>query len=209
MTNRPARIVVLISGAGSIMKSLVEAADAPDYGARVAAVISDRPLADGLVAAAAAGVPTAVVAPADFADRATWDEALARTVSTFEPDLVVCAGFMRLLGAPMLTQFAGRIVNAHPALLPAFPGAHAVRDALAEGVKVTGCTVMLVDEGVDSGPILAQEAVTVREDDTEASLHERIKAVERRVVVDTVGVMVRHGWTVDGRVARLTTTERN
>ncbi len=99
------------------MKSLVEAADAPDYGARVAAVISDRPLADGLVAAAAAGVPTAVVAPADFADRATWDEALARTVSTFEPDLVVCAGFMRLLGAPMLTQFAGRIVNAHPAIV--------------------------------------------------------------------------------------------
>lgn len=209
MTNRPARIVVLISGAGSIMRSVLEAADDPAFGARVAAVIADRPHAEGLTTAADAGIPTAVVAPADFADRATWDEALARTVSAFEPDLVLCAGFMRLLGEPMLTQFAGRIVNTHPALLPAFPGAHAVRDALAAGVKVTGCTVMLVDEGVDSGPILAQEAVAVREDDTEATLHERIKAVERDVVVSTVGAMVRTGWTVDGRVTRLGSTERN
>ncbi len=191
------------------MSAILEAADGADLGARVAAVVADRPAATGLEIAAAAGVPTAVVAPADFADRATWDVALARTIAAFEPDLVVCAGFMRLLGAPVLEAFAGRIVNTHPALLPAFPGAHAVRDALAAGVKVTGCTVMLVDEGVDTGPILAQQAVEVREDDTEASLHERIKAVERELVVTTVGTMVRAGWSVDGRATRLGTQERN
>jgi phosphoribosylglycinamide formyltransferase-1 len=147
------------------------------------------------------------VSPGDFQDRATWDSAVARTAAAFTPDLVVCAGFMRLLGDPVLRAFPGHIVNTHPALLPAFPGPHAVKEALAAGVKVTGCTVMIVDEGVDTGPILAQRAVVVREDDTETSLHERIKAAERELVVDTIGTMVRSGWTIEGKIARVGTTE--
>jgi len=185
------------------MMALAQACQAADYGARIVAVISDRADAAGLMYATQQGIATAVVAPGDFPDRATWDEGLARTVATFDPDLVVCAGFMRLIGAPLLGAYAGRIVNTHPALLPSFPGAHGVRDALAAGVKITGCSVMLVDEGVDTGVLLAQEAVRVREDDTETTLHERIKVVERDLVVRTVGVMVRHGWTVEGRHTRL------
>ena len=187
------------------MTALAQACEDPAYGARIVAVISDRADAGGLAIATQAGLPTAVVSPHDFPDRATWDEALARTVEMFEPDLVVCAGFMRLIGSPLLSAQAGRIVNTHPALLPSFPGAHGVRDALAAGVKVTGCSVMLVDEGVDTGPLLAQVPVEVREDDTEATLHERIKVVERDLVVTTIGTMVRYGWTVDGRRTRLGT----
>jgi phosphoribosylglycinamide formyltransferase 1 len=207
VTNRTARIVVLISGAGSIMEALASACKDPEYRATIAAVIADRADALGLEVAANAGIPTAVVSPSEFPDRVTWDAAVARTASAFNPDLVMCAGFMRLLGEPVLRAFPGRIVNTHPALLPAFPGAHAVRDALAGGVKITGCTVMIVDEGVDTGPILAQRPVDVREDDTEATLHERIKAVERELVVDTIGTMVRSGWTIEGRIARMGTTE--
>jgi len=203
VTNRPARLVVLISGAGSIMAALAQAAHDASFGATVAAVVSDTPDAGGLKVAAEAGIPTAVVALADFPDRLTWDRALARTIGAFDPDLVVCAGFMKLLGEPMLAAYAGRIVNTHPALLPAFPGARAVEDALAAGVKVTGCTVMLVDEGVDTGPILAQSAVEVRDDDSCESLHERIKDVERELVVSTVGTMMRAGWSVNGRVTTL------
>lgn len=197
------RIVVLISGGGSIMAALVEAARLQSYGGQVVAVISDRPEAGGLALAQDAGIPTAVVSLADFPDRETWDEAVAKTIATFTPDLVVLAGFMRILGAPSLDRFGGRIVNTHPALLPSFPGAHGVRDALQAGVKVTGCSVILVDAGVDTGPILAQEALVVRDNDTEATLHERIKDVERRLVVETVGRMVRYGWDVSGRVARI------
>ena len=175
----------------------------------MAAVVADRADAAGLVLAADAGIPTAVVSPGDFPDRLTWDTAVARTAAAFEPDLIVCAGFMRLLGEPVLTSYPGRIINTHPALLPAFPGAKAVRDALAAGVKLTGCTVMLVDEGVDTGPILAQRAVEVREDDTEDTLHERIKAVERELVVATIGTMVRSGWTIDGRTTRMGTQGRD
>lgn len=205
MTNRPARLVVLISGAGSIMAALASACEDASYGATVAAVIADRPGAAGLATAADAGIPTAIVSPSDFPDRATWDAAIARTAAAFDPDLIVCAGFMRLLGEPVLAAFPGRIVNTHPALLPAFAGAHAVRDALAAGVKVTGCTVMFVDEGVDTGPIVAQRAVEVREDDNEGTLQERIKGVERELVVATIGTMVRSGWTVDGRTIRMGT----
>ena len=207
MTNRTARIVVLISGAGSIMAALASACEDPEYRATIAAVIADRADAGGLAVAANAGIPTAIVSPGDFPDRATWDSAVARAAAAFKPDLVVCAGFMRLLGDPVLRAFPGHIVNTHPALLPAFPGAHAVREALAAGVKVTGCTVMIVDEGVDTGPILAQRAVVVREDDTEASLHERIKTAERELVVDTIGTMVRSGWTIEGKIARVGTLE--
>lgn len=209
MTNRTARLVVLISGAGSIMAALASACGDARYGATVAAVVADRADAAGLVLAADAGIPTAVVSPGDFPDRLTWDTAVARTAAAFEPDLIVCAGFMRLLGEPVLTSYPGRIINTHPALLPAFPGAKAVRDALAAGVKLTGCTVMLVDEGVDTGPILAQRAVEVREDDTEDTLHERIKAVERELVVATIGTMVRSGWTIDGRTTRMGTQGRD
>lgn len=207
MTNRLARIVVLISGAGSIMAALASACEDPEYRVTIAAVVADRADAPGLEWASQAGIPTAIVSPGDFPNRPTWDAAIARTVTAFDPDLVVCAGFMRLLGEPVLRAFPGHIVNTHPALLPAFPGAHAVKDALAAGVKVTGCTVMIVDEGVDTGPIVAQRAVAVREDDTEASLHERIKAAEKELVVDTVGAMLRWGWTIEGTIATLGTTE--
>ncbi|WNM25989.1 phosphoribosylglycinamide formyltransferase [Demequina capsici] len=199
----PQRLVVLVSGTGSVMQALLDAVADEAFGARVAAVVSDRAEVGALAIAEEARIPTAVVRPGDFPDRRTWDEALARTIASFDPDLLVCAGFMRLLGAPVLSRWPGRIVNTHPALLPSYPGAHAVRDALAGGAKVTGCTVMLVDEGVDTGPILAQAAVDVRDNDTEESLHTRIKAIERGLVVNTVGRMVRDGWTLNGRVATL------
>lgn len=205
MTNRnlDKRLVVLISGAGSTMQAVLEAQRAGGYGASVVAVISDRPDARGIDIARAAGIPVEVVKLADFADRGAWDAALAERIAAHEPDLVLCAGFMRLLGQACLTQFGGRIVNTHPALLPSYPGAHGVRDALADGAKVTGCTVMLVDEGVDTGPIVAQAAVEVWDDDTETSLHERIKSVERGLFADTVGRMAREGWSVQGRVVTI------
>jgi phosphoribosylglycinamide formyltransferase 1 len=169
----------------------------------VVAVVSDRAGVGALDRATAAGVSTAVVRPGDHPDREEWDAALAATVAGTEPDLVVSAGFARLLGPAFLAVFGGRTINTHPALLPAFPGAHPVRDTVAYGVKVTGATVHLVDAGVDTGPVLAQEAVTVDPDDTEDTLHERIKVVERRVLVETVAALVRHGATVTGRGVRM------
>ena len=189
------------------MKAILDATGAPEYRARIAAVISDRDSAAGLDIAKTAGIPTAVVRFADFPDRSVWDEAIARTIASFEPDLVVLAGFMRILGEPSLTRFDGHIINTHPALLPSYPGAHGVRDALAGGAKVTGCTVIIVDTGVDSGPIVAQASVAVEDNDTEESLHERIKVVERELVVNTVGRMVREGWSVDGRAVRFGSKE--
>jgi phosphoribosylglycinamide formyltransferase-1 len=193
------RVVVLLSGSGTLLQSLLDATREGAPGFAVAAVVADRDDAYGLVRARAAGLPTAVVRPADFPDRETWDVALERAVRTFRPDLVVMAGFMRIVGAPLLTRLGGRIVNTHPALLPAFPGAHAVRDALEHGVKVSGCSVIIVDAGTDTGPIVAQRAVDVLDGDDEAALHERIKVVERELLVDVVGRMCRHGWTVDDR----------
>lgn len=198
-----ARVVVLVSGTGTNLAALLAAHAEPAYGARVVGVVSDRPDAGGLEVARAAGVPTVVVAPVDFPDRPEWDRGLAQAVAVFDPALVVTAGFMRILGSAFLGRFADRVVNTHPALLPAFPGAHAVRDALAHGAKVTGCTVHVVDAGVDSGPIIAQRAVEVRDDDDEASLHERIKTVERELVVDVVGRIARGGLAVEGRRVRL------
>jgi len=203
VTNEPAAIVVMISGAGTTLAALLDAASDPAYGARVIGVVSDRPGVAGLDIAAAAGVPTAVVALTDFPSRDLWDAAVVRTLAAFGPDLVVLAGFMKILGAPSLERFSGRIVNTHPALLPAYPGAHGVRDALEGGAKITGCTVMIVDAGIDTGPIVAQAAVEIRDNDTEDSLHERIKVVERALVADTVGRMARAGWNVTGRVVRL------
>ncbi|WP_456824839.1 phosphoribosylglycinamide formyltransferase [Cellulomonas sp. P5_E12] len=200
-TRSAGRLVVLVSGTGSNLAALLAAHDDPAYGARVVAVVADRSGIRALDIARDAGIPTAVVSLKDFDDRAAWDAAVTETVAVFSPDLVVLAGFMRLFGATFLGRFGGRIVNTHPALLPSFPGAHGVRDALAYGVKVTGCTVMVVDEGVDTGPILAQATVTVEPDDDEATLHERIKAVERTLLVDWVGRIARDGLRVEGRRA--------
>lgn len=192
----PARIVVLVSGAGSNLQALL---DADQHAYSIVGVVADRPDAQGLVRAQARDIPTLVVDPRDFPDRSAWDVALAHGIADWTPDWIVCAGFMRILGSATLEAFPMRIVNTHPALLPAFPGAHGVRDALDYGVDITGCTVHLVDAGVDTGPILAQAAVPVAADDDEASLHERIKSVERRLLVDIVTRLCSEGCTVDGR----------
>ncbi len=197
------RIVVLASGGGSNLAALLAAHDDPAFGARVVGVLSDKPGAGALELARAAGVPVAVVTPADFEDRAAWNRGLAEAVAVFQPGLVVLAGFMRVLAPSFVSSFAGRIVNTHPALLPSFPGAHGVRDALAYGVRVSGCTVHVVDEGVDTGPILAQAAVPVDDGDDEASLHERIKVAERVLLVETVGRIARSGLRVEGRRAMI------
>jgi phosphoribosylglycinamide formyltransferase-1 len=194
---------VLVSGTGTLLQALLDAAADPATPFRIAGVVSDRPDAGGLDRARAAGVPTAVVAPKDFPDRAAWDAGVARAVRVFSPALVVLAGFMRILGATYLAEFGDRTVNTHPALLPSFPGAHGVRDALDHGVKVTGTSVILVDEGTDTGPIVAQRAVEVRDDDDEVTLHERIKVVERELLVDVVSRMAARGWQVNDRKVRL------
>jgi len=194
------RVVVLVSGSGTLLQALL---DARVGGWSVAGVVSDRSDAHGLRRARTAGVPTAVVEPKDFPDRGAWDVAVTKAVQVFSPDLVVLAGFMKILGDPFLLAFGGRTVNTHPALLPSFPGAHGVRDALAHGVKVTGSTVIIVDAGVDTGPIIDQRVVPVEDGDDEASLHERIKAVERELLVEVVDRMLTAGWHVDGRRVRI------
>ena len=195
--------MVLVSGEGTNLQALIDACRDEAYGARVVAVGADRAGINALVRAERAGLPAFVVRLADYPDREEWDAALARTCAGYQPDLIVLAGFMKLVGKPFLDSFGGRCVNTHPALLLSFPGAHAVREALAYGVKVTGCTVFMVDEGVDSGPILAQAPVPVANDDDEAALHERIKVTERALLVGTVGRMVREGWSVQGRKVRI------
>jgi len=197
----PARLVVLASGTGSLLGALLEAA-AGDYPGRVVAVGGDR-ACPALEVAAAASIPFFRVRLGDHADRAAWDTALTEAVAQHEPDLVVSAGFMKILGPQFLSRFDGRVVNTHPALLPAFPGARAVPDAIDYGVRVTGCTVHLVDSGMDTGPILAQEAVAVYEDDTAETLHERIKDVERRLLVDVLAALATRGVTWTGRKAIL------
>jgi formyltetrahydrofolate-dependent phosphoribosylglycinamide formyltransferase len=188
-----------VSGSGTLLQALIDATAESDYPVRVVAVGADRLGIEGLARAERANIPNFVVRLSDHADRAGWDAALTSAVDAYRPDLVVSAGFMKILGPTFLAGFGGRILNTHPALLPAFPGAHPVADTLAHGVRVTGATVHLVDAGVDTGPILAQQAVSVEVDDTEAELHERIKVVERRLFVDTVGRLARDGWTVNGR----------
>jgi phosphoribosylglycinamide formyltransferase-1 len=180
-----ARVVVLLSGTGSLCAALLDAAADPAYPARVVAVGADRDAA-GLQHARRRGLPTFICALRDHPDRAAWDRALAAEIGAHEPDLVVSAGFMKIVGPAVLDAFGGRLINTHPALLPAFPGAHAVRDALAAGVPVTGSTVHLVDAGVDTGPVLDQREVRVEPGDDEASLHERVKTVERELLVETV-----------------------
>lgn len=197
----PARLVVLASGTGSLLESLLAAA-VDDYPARVVAVGTDRDCR-ALEVAASASIPGYTVRLGDYRDRAAWDAAVTEATAQHQPDLVVSAGFMKILGAQFLSRFLGRVVNTHPALLPAFPGAHAVPDALAYGVRVTGCTVHLVDAGVDTGPILAQEAIPVLDDDDESSLHERIKVVERRLLVDVLAAMATRGVIWTGRKAAM------
>ncbi|HEV7423477.1 MAG TPA: phosphoribosylglycinamide formyltransferase [Mycobacterium sp.] len=197
----PARLVVLASGTGSLLESLLDAATG-DYPARVVAVGTDR-ACRALDVAAAASVPGYTVRLGDHPDRAAWDDAITAATAAHQPDLVVSAGFMKILGPRFLSRFLGRVVNTHPALLPAFAGAHAVSEALSYGVRITGCTVHLVDEGMDTGPILAQEAVPVLDGDDEASLHERIKVVERRLLVDVLAAMATRGVTWTGRKAAM------
>jgi phosphoribosylglycinamide formyltransferase-1 len=189
-----ARVAVLLSGTGSLCAALLAATDDPAYPATVVAVGSDRD-ATGLEHARRRGLPTFVCALGEHPDRNAWDRALAAELAAVEPDLVVSAGFMRIVGPAVLDAFGGRLINTHPALLPAFPGAHAVRDALAAGVTVTGATVHVVDAGVDTGPVLAQREVAVLPGDDEASLHERIKDVERELLVQTVAEFVTAGQT--------------
>ncbi|WP_204076113.1 phosphoribosylglycinamide formyltransferase [Planotetraspora phitsanulokensis] len=195
------RLVVLVSGSGTNLQALLDASADEAFGARVVAVGADRDGIEGLSRAERSGVPTFVQKVGDHATRDKWDEALTAQIAEYKPDLVVSAGFMKILGPRVLGSFP--VVNTHPALLPAFPGAHAVHEALAYGVRLTGCTVHLVDAGVDTGPVIAQEAVAVRDGDDEESLHERIKTAERRLLVEIVGRMARDGWTVSGRTVRL------
>lgn len=179
-------IVVLASGTGSLCQALFDAIAAGRLDARVAAVVSDRRGAEVLRRAERVGVP-AVAHPLERgADRESWDADLAAMVDRYAPDLVVSAGFMKLLGSPFLARFGGRTINTHPSLLPSFPGMHAVRDAIDAGVKVAGASVFVVDEGIDTGRLLLQGAVDVLQGDDVDSLHERIKVVERRLVVEAV-----------------------
>ncbi len=200
MADRAAtRIVVLVSGTGSNLQALLDASSDPEYGAEVVAVGSDR---NGTLAekrAAAAGVPTFVLSVGDFESRESWDAELAEVVAGYDPALVVLAGFMKLVGPAFLARFGGQTLNTHPALLPSFPGMHGARDALDYGVTVTGCTLFVVDEGVDTGVIVAQAAVPVLAADDESTLHERIKSAERELLVEHVGRMARDGWSINGR----------
>ncbi|MER7838822.1 phosphoribosylglycinamide formyltransferase [Streptomyces sp. NPDC096040] len=196
------RLVVLVSGSGTNLQALLDAiaeSGVEAYGAEVVAVGADRDGIEGLARAERAGIATFVTRVKDFGTRQEWDRALTEAVAAHEPDLVVSAGFMKILGKEFLARFGGRTVNTHPALLPSFAGAHGVRDALAYGVKVTGCTVHFVDDGVDTGPIIAQGVVEVRDEDDESALHERIKEVERSLLVEVVGRIARNGHRIEGR----------
>ncbi|WP_346843569.1 phosphoribosylglycinamide formyltransferase [uncultured Rothia sp.] len=179
------RIVVMVSGSGTNLQSILDAVAAGQLEVEVAAVGADKPCV-GIERAERAGIETFLVEPADFETRAEWNRYLEKTVASFSPDFVIFAGFMRIVDADFVQQFENRIINTHPALLPSFPGAHGVRDALDHGVKITGLTVHFVDSGVDTGPILAQAAVSVLPEDTEETLHERIKVEERKLLVQTI-----------------------
>jgi phosphoribosylglycinamide formyltransferase 1 len=196
---RVARLVVLISGSGTLLQALIDACADPAYGAEVVAVGSDRADIEGLERAVRANIPTFVESLKDHATRADWDRALTADVAAYQPDLVISAGFMKLVGPEFLARFQGRMINTHPALLPSFPGVHGPRDALAYGVKITGATVFLVDSGVDSGVILDQRAVPVADNDTVETLHERIKVVEREMLVAITHQLATRSWRVVDR----------
>ncbi|MDN5794534.1 MAG: phosphoribosylglycinamide formyltransferase [Intrasporangium sp.] len=199
----PVDVVVLVSGSGTLLQALLDASQDSTYGVRVVAVGADRDGIAGLERAQRAGVPTFVCRVKDHASRDEWDLALTERTAAHDPRIVVSAGFLKLVGARFLERFAGRYLNSHNALLPAFPGIHGPRDALEYGVKITGATLFVVDAGVDTGAIVAQCAVPVLDDDTEESLTERIKASERPQLVEWVGRMAREGFTVEGRRVRV------
>jgi phosphoribosylglycinamide formyltransferase-1 len=199
----PARLVVLVSGSGSNLQALLDATADPAYGAQVVAVGADRDGIAGLDRASAVGVPTFVDALKAYENRDDWDAALTAHVAEYKPDLVVSAGFRKLVGARFLAAFGDRYVNTHNSLLPSFPGIHGPRDALAYGVKIAGATLFFVDAGIDTGPIIAQVSVPVLDDDTEETLTERIKVAERRQLVEQIGRLVREGWTIQERKVRI------
>jgi len=192
-------VVVLVSGSGTLLQALLDAAAEPGYPAHVVAVGADRDEIEGLARADRADIESFTAVLRDHPDRSAWDAAVTAAVAKHDPDLVVSAGFMKILGPAFLAGIGCPMINTHPALLPAFPGTHPVADALAYGVKVTGATVHLVDTGVDTGPVLAQSAVEIRPGDTVETLHERIKIEERRLLVDVVAALAREGATVTGR----------
>lgn len=175
------KLVVLASGRGSNLRAIAAAIDAGQCGATLAGVVSDRASAEALTFAKERSIPTAIISPKAHPSREAWDTALANSIAAMEPSVVVLAGFMRIVGPAMIARFPHRILNVHPALLPSFPGAHGARDALVKGVRISGCTVHIVDAGVDTGPILAQGAVPVLPGDDEASLQARIQKVEHRL----------------------------
>ncbi|MCC3282237.1 MULTISPECIES: phosphoribosylglycinamide formyltransferase [Arthrobacter] len=187
------RIVVLVSGTGSNLQAVLDAVAAGELDVEISAVGADRNGTYGVERAAAAGYETFVVNFKDYPVRSDWNRALTDKVASYQPDVVLSSGFMRIVDEHFIDTFEGRYVNTHPALLPSFPGAHGVRDALAYGVKVTGCTVHIADAGVDTGPILAQAAVEVLDGDTEESLHERIKVQERRLLIETLRKISKDG----------------
>ena len=193
---------MLVSGSGTNLQALIDASTEPDYGVDIVAVGADRDGIEGLARAERHGIETFVLPTSQFADRAAWDVALAERVAAHEPDLVVLAGFMKLVGESFLAAHGGRVVNTHPALSPSFPGMRGPAEALDYGVKVTGATLFVVDSGVDTGQIVAQTAVPVEDDDTVDSLHDRIKVAERAMLVEAVGRMAREGFTVEGRRVR-------
>ncbi len=195
-------VVVLVSGSGTNLQALIDAAGSGRCPIRIVAVGADRTGIEGLARAGRAGIPAFVVAMRDHPDRAAWDRALTAAVLAYRPALVVGAGFMKIVGPAFLEEFAGRFINTHPALLPAFPGAHGVRDALAYGVKVTGATCHFVDSGVDTGAIIDQRVVAVEPGDDESSLHERIKAAERDMLVEVVTALAVRGVRIAGRCVR-------
>lgn len=192
-------MVVLVSGGGTNLQALIDAAADASYPADVVAVGADRSGIAALDKASAANIPTFVASPDWYPDRPSWDTALADATTAYGPDLVVLAGFMRLVGPTFLARFPQRVINTHPALSPAFPGMHAPRDALDYGVKITGCTIFVVDAGVDTGPIVAQTAVPVLDDDDPERLHDRIKEHERVLLVQTVADLVVGAYRIEGR----------
>jgi phosphoribosylglycinamide formyltransferase-1 len=202
-TEAPVDVVVLVSGSGTLLQALIDAAQDRTYGVRVVAVGADRDGIVGLERAERAGIPTFVCRVKDFASRDEWDAALTERTAAYDPAIVVSAGFLKLVGAQFLARFGGRYLNSHNALLPAFPGIHGPRDALDYGVKVAGATLFVVDEGVDTGAIVAQCVVPVLDDDTEETLTERIKQAERPQLVEYVGRMAREGYVIEGRRVRL------
>lgn len=192
------QLVVLVSGTGSNLQALL---DHGALGGQITRVVADRPGAGGLERARRHGVDAVAVAPGDHADRKTWEAALVAAVAEAAPDLVVLAGFMRILSPAFVNRWP--ILNVHPSLLPSFPGARAVTDALEWGVKLSGVTVHFVDEEVDHGPIVAQEGVGVLPDDTPATLHERIQAVEHRLLPECVSLFCHDRLAIDGRQVRI------